>query len=292
MNRAIRSVLLSFWFAVTNVQLLPCQNAYAMPILAGISNHGQNKSQPYVTAGDRTYLIGTQDGNFPDMGEHVPGEMGGLWLHPIKLIDGFWATVTDMATNQEIALSESTEFVNYPYGNRFRYGPVLDGLEIERFQFSPDGQEGLIVQYAFKNAGARKKQLRFHFSVKTDLRPMWLSDRLGIADAQDAVTWQTTSSLFIAKADVRHRGLGDRQEGSGKHLQVSRQESCGPLGKETGTLCCDYRKGESTNSRPTPARGLQLGEGQQRVACQGRPRHRSRSRWRTHGIHVVVRDRD
>ncbi len=199
MNRAIRSVLLSFWFAVTNVQLLPCQNAYAMPILAGISNHGQNKSQPYVTAGDRTYLIGTQDGNFPDMGEHVPGEMGGLWLHPIKLIDGFWATVTDMATNQEIALSESTEFVNYPYGNRFRYGPVLDGLEIERFQFSPDGQAGLIVQYAFKNASARKKQLRFHFSVKTDLRPVWLSDRLGIADAQDAVTWQTTSSLFIAK---------------------------------------------------------------------------------------------
>ena len=107
MNSAIHSILLSFFFALTNVQLLPCQIAYAMPILAGISNHGGNKGQPYVTAGDRTYLIGTQDGNFPDMGEHVPGEMGGLWLHPIKLMDGFWATVTDMATKQEGALSES-----------------------------------------------------------------------------------------------------------------------------------------------------------------------------------------
>jgi glycogen debranching enzyme len=29
---------------------------------------------------------------------------------------------------------------------------VLDSLEIERFQFSPDGQQGLIVQYTFKNA--------------------------------------------------------------------------------------------------------------------------------------------
>ena len=167
--------------------------------MAGISNQGQNKGQPYVTAGDRAYLIGTQDGNFPDMGDHVPGEMGGLWLHPIKLIDGFWATVTDMATKQEIALSESTEFVNYPHGNRFRYGLVLDSLEIERFQFSPDGQEGLIVQYTFKNAADRKRQLNFQYSVKTDLTPVWFSDRLGIKDAQDTVAWQTTNSLFIAK---------------------------------------------------------------------------------------------
>jgi glycogen debranching enzyme len=174
-----------------------------MRVLAGLSNHGQHKGRPYVTAGDRTYLIGTQDGNFPDMGEHVPGEMGGLWLHPIKLIDGFWATVTDLATNQDVGLSESTEFVNYPFGNRFRYGMVLDSLEIERFQFSPDGQQGLIIQYRFKNAAARKRQLNFQLSVKTDLSPVWFSDRLGITDAQDTVTWQTTSGLFIAK-DTDH----------------------------------------------------------------------------------------
>src|SRR2546423_14860157 len=106
MNSAIHSILLSSCFALTNVQLLPCQNAYAVPILAGISNHGENKRQPYVTAGDRTYFIGTPDGNFPDMGEHVPGGIGGLWLHPIKLLDCFWATVTDMATHHGYATSE------------------------------------------------------------------------------------------------------------------------------------------------------------------------------------------
>jgi glycogen debranching enzyme len=199
MKSAIRFVLLSFLFALTNAHVLRSQDDYATPILAGISNHGQNKGQPYVTAGDRTYLIGAQDGDFPDMGQHVPGEMGGLWLHPIKLIDGFWAKVTDVATNQEIALSETTEFVNYAYGNRFRYGPVLDSLEIERFQFSPDGQQGVVVQYQFKNAAARRKQLTLQFSVKTDLRPGWYSDRLGIHDAQDTVAWQATNGLFIAK---------------------------------------------------------------------------------------------
>src|ERR1700692_1058408 len=52
---------------------LPASNDYAANILAGISNQGRTKQHPYVTAGDRTYLIGTQDGNFPDMGTQTPG---------------------------------------------------------------------------------------------------------------------------------------------------------------------------------------------------------------------------
>jgi hypothetical protein len=199
MTGAIRSILLSFCLALTDPRRLLSQDDYAAAILAGISNQGQNQAEPYVTAGDRTYLIGTQDGSFPDLGDHVPGEMGGLWLHPIKLIDGFWAHVTDKATNQDVALSESTEFVNYPHGSRFRYGPVLDSMEVERFQFSPDGQPGLIVQYTFRNAAGRKRQLNFQFSVKTDLSPVWFSDRLGIKDARDTVAWQSTKSLFIAQ---------------------------------------------------------------------------------------------
>jgi hypothetical protein len=83
MKSVVPSILLSFLLALTNARALPCQGDYATPILAGISNDGRNTTMPYVTAGDRVYFIGTQDGNFPDMGGHVPGEMGGLWLHPI-----------------------------------------------------------------------------------------------------------------------------------------------------------------------------------------------------------------
>src|SRR6266850_1923557 len=198
MKTALRCALLSFLFALSTTPL-SSQTDYAAPVMAGLSNHGQTKREPYVTAGDRAYLIGTQDGDFPDMGGHVPGEMGGLWVHPIKLIDGFWADVRDLATDQEIALSESVEFVNYPYGNRFRYGPVLDSVEIERLQFSPDGHEGVVVQYTFKNAANRRRELQFQFSVKTDLRPVWFSDRLGITDAPDSVAWDATRRRFIAR---------------------------------------------------------------------------------------------
>jgi Bacterial alpha-L-rhamnosidase 6 hairpin glycosidase domain len=191
---AIR-ILLFFFFVVTNPQTLYCTDS----ISAGISNHGQNKNQPYVTAGDRTYLIGTQDGNFPDMGDHVPGEMAGLWLHPIKLIDGFWAKVIDVSNNEEIALSDAKEFVNYPYGNRFHYSPVLDGLEIDRFQFSPDGKQGLIIQYKFTNKSNRRRTLKFQFAVKADLTPVWFSERLGIVDAQDTLSWDAANHLFVAQ---------------------------------------------------------------------------------------------
>jgi hypothetical protein len=164
MKSAAGAVLL-FGLALASPRLLACQDDYASTVMAGISNHGHNGGEPYVTAGDRAYLIGTQDGNFPDIGDHVPGEMGGLWVHPIKLIDGFWATVRDSGRGQVAALSKSTDFVNYPYGNRLRYAPVLDGVEIERFQFSPDGQAGVIGQYTFTHSADRPRQLSFQLSV-------------------------------------------------------------------------------------------------------------------------------
>ena len=46
-------------------------------------------NSPYVTAGNRVYMVGHQDGSFPDLGWHIEGEMGGIWNHPIKLMDGF-----------------------------------------------------------------------------------------------------------------------------------------------------------------------------------------------------------
>jgi len=66
MRRVGRSALLCVLFTLTSAHWLPAQGDYAAPILAGVSNHGQHKREPYVTAGDRMYLIGTQDGNFPN----------------------------------------------------------------------------------------------------------------------------------------------------------------------------------------------------------------------------------
>src|SRR5262245_24155129 len=198
-----RSMLVALWLVAASTVALQAQGDSAGPVMAGLSNQGRTGSKPYVTAGTRTYVIGTQDGAFPDLGEHLPGEMGGVWLHPIKLIDGFQATVSEPASGREAALSAATDFITYPYGNRFAYGPVLDSLEVERFQFSPDGRAGFVVRYDLRNSAGRARRLTFQLAVKTDLRPVWFSDHLGITDAPDTVGWEPTSRLFVAR-DTGH----------------------------------------------------------------------------------------
>jgi hypothetical protein len=203
MNVVARPLLLLVCLVPASARAGAAQAEYAAPILAGLSNQGRTAGQPYVTAGTRAYVIGTQDGNFPDLGEHLPGEMGGAWLHPIKLVDGFRASVVEPATGRDAVLSAGKDFITYPHGNRFIYGAVLDSLAVERFQFSPDGHDGFIVQYRLRNAAGRTRALTFDFAVKTDLRPVWFSDSLGITDARDTVGWEPTNRLFIAR-DTGH----------------------------------------------------------------------------------------
>jgi hypothetical protein len=198
-----RSLRLLFLLLPATAPSLSGQEDHAASVLSGISNDGKNQNEPYGTAGDRSYLIGTQDGNFPDLGGHTTGEMGGLWVHPIKLIDGFWGRITDTEADKTVGLTKSKEFVNYPHGGRFVYGKVLDDLEVERFEFAPDGYEGVVIQYSFRNAAAKKRELSFEFTVRTDLLPVWYSDKLGVSDAPDSVEWNSAKRLFVAR-DTRN----------------------------------------------------------------------------------------
>jgi glycogen debranching enzyme len=178
------------------------QSEHASAAMHGIAADVEGEQRPYVTAGDRAYLIGSQDGGFPDMGDHVPGEMGGLWIHPIKLVDGFWAAVRDVSSGREVALSEAGQLVTYPYGTRLRYQPVLDGVEIERFEFSPDGQPGVIVRYQLTNTRDREKRLELSLTARTDLRPVWYSEKVGITDAPDSIAWQPAERVFVGRDTV------------------------------------------------------------------------------------------
>jgi glycogen debranching enzyme len=179
--------------------LAQSSDTYTNQIMAGISNKGQNKDKPYLTAGDRTYIVGTQDGNFPDLGGHVPGEMGGLWMQPLKLLDGFWVKLSDADGKSEALLKDASEFINYPYGNRFVYTPVLHGIEVERFQFCPQSKEGMMIQYQLKNTTTHLRKLTLEMVAKTDLSPVWFSKENNIIDATDTVYWMEDQKTLVAK---------------------------------------------------------------------------------------------
>jgi len=252
MRRIFKCFLLALFLAPVRPQPLHSQDGYASPILAGISNHGRTGRDPYVTAGDRAYLIGTQDGDFPDLGDHVPGEMAGLWVHPIKLLDGFWATVREGVTGRRVRLEASKEFINQPYGNRLRYGPLLDSLDVERFQFSPDGYPAIVVQYIFSNSAGRERQLSLELTARTDLLPVWLSERIGLTDAPDTVSWSRIGRLYAARdtknpwfavwgtpgAAAEPAGVPEKQLGQGQGLTATSRHlvSVGPGATDTLTF--------------------------------------------------------
>ena len=139
---------------------------------------------PYVTAGNRLYMVGHQDGTFPALGWHIKGEMGGIWNHPIKLMDGF---EVEIAINDRVLqLNKASEFVNYPYANKHVFEFEEEGLIIERIQFVPDNIQGILIQFIIKNNNTKKIDGNVKFTGHTNLRPTWLGERSNMMDSKDS----------------------------------------------------------------------------------------------------------
>ncbi|NKI31517.1 glycogen debranching protein [Croceivirga thetidis] len=150
------------------------------PSIAGKKNYLES---PYVTAGDRVYMVGHQDGTFPDMGWHIKGEMGGIWNHPIKLMDGF--DVNIYIDGDTLPLNKADEFINYPMANKHVFKFPNKYLVVERWQFVPDGKQGVFVQFLIRNIAAEPLDIKFEFIGHSDLRPTWLGEQTQMIDGKD-----------------------------------------------------------------------------------------------------------
>lgn len=138
---------------------------------------------PYVTAGDRVYMVGHQDGSFPELGWHIEGEMGGIWDHPIKLMDGFDARI--LLGDTTINLDRAASFANYPFANRHNFEFSEYQLHVVRWQFVPDKKEGISIQYQVTNESQSQIAFDFEFTGHSDLRPTWLGEETGMLDGKD-----------------------------------------------------------------------------------------------------------
>lgn len=152
-------------------------------------------NSPYVTAGDRVYMVGHQDGSFPELGWHIKGEMGGVWNHPIKLLDGFEAAL--ITENGRIPIDKARTFINYPMANRHLYLLEGESLKVDRWQFVPDGKQGIVVQYVFRNTAATARSYNLVFTGHSDLRPTWLGERSDMHDHQDNAIYEADSETWM-----------------------------------------------------------------------------------------------
>jgi len=199
---------------------------------SGLSGKKDYLNSPFSASGDRVYLIGHQNGTFPDLGWHVEGEMGGIWLHPIKLMDGFTASVS--IEDKSFCLDKAESFTNYPFSNVMKF-PVADaGIEIERLHFVPDGKEGMIVLFRIKNVDNIEKSLRFDFNAYVDLMPVWLGERTDMIDMPDEISFDEQTNTFTGK-DQGNDWYVVWGSATGIPLTPSAQNNCTMAPKGKGT---------------------------------------------------------
>ena len=163
----------------------------------GIEGKQDYLASPFVTAGNRVYMVGHQDGSFPELGWHIQGEMGGIWNHPIKLMDGFEVSIG--FEDVQHTLDTARGFINYPFANKQLYSIPDQDLTITRWQFVPDDTEGIAVVFEFTNEGDAAQYFDFDFTGHSDLRPTWLGERTNLVDAPDASKYDKAINGWIVK---------------------------------------------------------------------------------------------
>ncbi|AVR46121.1 glycogen debranching protein [Christiangramia fulva] len=190
----ILSYFLLFCITICNAQNSPSFEELLKDV-SSIEGKQEYLKSPFVTAGRRTYMVGFQDGSFPEIGWHIKGEMGGVWNHPIKLFDGFAAEI--ISEKDTIRLDKADSFTNYPIASKQNYKFPEKEIEVERWQFIPDENQGFVFQYIIHNYSKKAKKLHFNLKGFSDLRPTWLGERTNMNDGPDKANFNTKTNYVV-----------------------------------------------------------------------------------------------
>ncbi|WP_051697534.1 hypothetical protein [Prevotella sp. 10(H)] len=194
------------------ILLMACNTAKEEPFslhkgLEGITNiqgKSDNGNYLYVTAGDKLYSIGNQAGEFPEIGFHVPGEMGGVWQHPIKLLDGYKINISDLTSNFTQEFDHCDKYICFPFANQFYYNMSEQGYSVVRTDFVPDQLAALAVEYEITNEANTERKMEIIFDVDTDLSPVWLGEKANMIDTKDILIKSDFNNTFLAKDSLNN----------------------------------------------------------------------------------------
>jgi glycogen debranching enzyme len=138
----------------------------------------------YVAAGDRAYIVGTQDGTFPGMGFHITGHMNGVWSHPLKLLDSYTFFLDGFA------FPAATKFTSGPGFVRLDYPATSNGLQISETEFAPDGLPVALIGLSIHNGSSAPASTKLAFQPISEILPAYpwtttvqTSDSLDQADS-------------------------------------------------------------------------------------------------------------
>lgn len=159
----------------------------------------ENLARPFAVTGRRGYLIGLMNGSFPDMGVHLPGEMGGLWTPPVKLADGFWFGLSLAGRSDATWLyGEKCRSFTMQAGSVVRQFAVeLNGHKFlaEQEIFMPENEPASIITLTLTNQALNPLDLTLSWLTRFDIQGAWWSDW---ADRPDVARFDRVSGAIVA----------------------------------------------------------------------------------------------
>jgi|HigsolmetaAR201D_1030396.scaffolds.fasta_scaffold01691_6 hypothetical protein len=127
---------------------------------------------PYFLAGRKMYSVGMTSGDIQPIGaEHLVGEMGGLWAHPLKVADGLTILLSDQ--NGQHPMTHSVEVIELLSHIEWRYR--IGGMEIRRRDFIVEDQAAFVALLTMRNAGIRPREGKLHLNVWLKFLGSWFS---------------------------------------------------------------------------------------------------------------------
>ncbi len=128
------------------------------------------EAAPYFLAGRSMYYVGMTSGEMQPIGaEHLVGEMGGLWAHPIKVADGITLQLTDTAGGElaaeDIVLTQSLSHIEWQYHTA--------GLAARRCDFVAESEPAFISLLSLANSGAQLRAGMLQLTVWLKFMGCW-----------------------------------------------------------------------------------------------------------------------
>src|SRR6266536_5537824 len=128
------------------------------------------EAAPYFLAGRSMYYVGMTSGEMQPIGaEHLVGEMGGLWAHPIKVADGITLQLTDTAGGElaaeDIVLTQSLSHIEWQYHTA--------GLAARRCDFVAESEPAFISLASLANSGAQLRAGMLQLTVWLKFMGCW-----------------------------------------------------------------------------------------------------------------------
>src|SRR5215204_3853345 len=154
------------------------------------------ESKRYVAAGDRAYVIGSEYGRFPPMGWHIRGEMGGVWAHPIKLLDGYWFALDGQWIPQASEFTTGAGYAQMQF-------PTTDGLNVTRTEFSPDGSPVVLVGLTLQNPSSTNRSVKLTMDTRSEIMAAypwgWTTPNAKDCNGKDEASFDNQSRTLTFK---------------------------------------------------------------------------------------------